>query len=132
MPSVIDPETINADELPGIWSPVQWPLNEDERIVELHNQAVASLMMTIDAPEAILRLLLNEHEIDRTFDPPEGFDPEQQGEWDPEIITYEFRRRMRLEKIERTPQRLYLEYKVEDLGFWAIDIEAEHVEIYRL
>jgi hypothetical protein len=44
MPGVIDPETINADTLPGIWSPVQWELNEHERIHELETQATASLL----------------------------------------------------------------------------------------
>jgi hypothetical protein len=32
MPSVIDPETIYADDLPAIWSPVQWELTEEERV----------------------------------------------------------------------------------------------------
>jgi hypothetical protein len=34
MPPSIDPETMNVDELPGIWLPVQWPLSEDDRIQE--------------------------------------------------------------------------------------------------
>lgn len=29
MPGVIDPETLPVDELPGIWTPVQWELTED-------------------------------------------------------------------------------------------------------
>ena len=132
MPQVIDPETMNADELPGIWSPVQWDLTEEERIEELHNQAAASLMFTVDAPEAILRLLLNETAIDRALDPPEGFDPEQQGEWDPQMVTFAFRRQIKLEKVERSPERLYVEYNVEGSGYWVVDIEPEHVEIYRL
>jgi hypothetical protein len=132
MPSVIDPETMSADDLPGVWSPVQWELSEDERIVELHNQAIASLMFAIDTPEAILRLLLNETGIDRAFDPPEGFDSEQQGDWDPELVTFQFRRRFKLEKVERSAERLYLEYTAEGAGRWAIEIEPEHVEIYRL
>ena len=56
MPIDIDPETMNADDLPGIWSPVQWDLTEEERIEELHHQAQASLMWAIDIPEAILRM----------------------------------------------------------------------------
>jgi hypothetical protein len=27
MPIEIDPETMNVDDLPGIWSPVQWELS---------------------------------------------------------------------------------------------------------
>lgn len=132
MPQVIDPETMNADELPGIWSPVQWELTEDERIVELHNQAIASLVFAVDAPEAILRLLLDETAIDRALDPPDGYDPEQQGEWDPALVTFTFKRAFKLEKVERSPERLYLEYRVEGSGYWAIDIEPEHVEIFKL
>jgi hypothetical protein len=60
MPSVIDPETMNVDKLPGVWSPVQWDLSEKERIEELDNQATASLLFSVDTPEAILRLLLDE------------------------------------------------------------------------
>ena len=42
MPIDMDPETMNVDELPGIWSPVQWELSEEERIMELEQQATAS------------------------------------------------------------------------------------------
>ena len=30
MTAVIIPETLHVDDLPGIWSPVQWLLSEDE------------------------------------------------------------------------------------------------------
>lgn len=39
MPGVIDPETMNAGTLPGIWSPVQWELSQEERIAELEAQS---------------------------------------------------------------------------------------------
>lgn len=132
MPSVIDPETMNVDKLPGIWSPVQWPLSEEERLQELDAQATASLLFAVDAPEAILRLLLNETDIERTFDPPMDFDPEQQGDWNPDLITFQFKREMRLEKVERSPERLYAEYKFGELGYWALEIEVDSVQIYRL
>jgi len=44
MPSIIDPETIHANELPAIWSPVQWELTEEERVEEIEEQAKASLL----------------------------------------------------------------------------------------
>lgn len=132
MPSIIDHETMNADDLPGVWSPVQWELTEDERVFELNNQAVASLMLSIDTPEAVLRMFLGETEIDRAFEPPTGYDPEQQGEWDESLITFAFRRRFKLIKAERTAELLHVEYKVEDLGVWGMDIAPENVEIYRL
>jgi len=56
MPIDIDPETMNVDKLPGIWSPVQWELTEEEHIQELDTQATASLLFAVDVPEAILRL----------------------------------------------------------------------------
>ena len=32
MPSIIDPQTLYVDDLPTVWSPVQWELTEEERI----------------------------------------------------------------------------------------------------
>ena len=132
MPIEIDPETMNVDDLPGIWSPVQWELSEDERIQELEMQATASLSWTVDAPEAILRLLLDENKIERAFHPPEGFDTDLQGEWDESLLTFKFKRRFKLIKFERERDYLYVEYQVADLGKWAIEIEPEDVHIYRL
>jgi len=132
MPSVIDPETINVDDLPGIWNPVQWEMTEPERIDELENQARASLLWTVDVPEAILRLLLEETQIERAFDPPEGFDPEMQGEWNEQLITFKFERRFQLENVERERHRLTVTYKVEGLGHWRVEIEPESVSIERV
>ena len=127
MPMDIDPETMNVDELPGIWSPVQWELTEDERIQELEMQAIASLLWTVDVPEAILRLLLNEHAIDRCFEPPSGYDPEIQGEWDESLLTFRFKRPIKLVMVKREGDRLYAEYDVEGLGTWAIELEPDQV-----
>jgi len=132
MPIDIDPETINADPLPGIWSPVQWEMNEEEQIVELEQQAIASLLWIVDLPETILRLLLDETGIERAFKPPKGFDPDLQGEWDNELVTFKFKRAFALVNAERTHDHLYLEYKIEDLGTWAFEIESDKVSIYRV
>lgn len=43
MPKTIDPETIYVDDLPGIWSPVQWELSEQERAKELEEQSHCQL-----------------------------------------------------------------------------------------
>ena len=85
MPSIIDPQTIHVDDLPAIWSPVQWELTEEERVEAVNEQATASLLWTMDTPEAILRLLLGETEIQRLYQSPDDYDPEEQGEWDEEI-----------------------------------------------
>ncbi len=132
MPYDIDPETIHVDELPGVWSPVQWELSEDERIVELEAQATASLLWTVDVPEAILRLLLSEHDIERTFAPPTGYDPKQQGEWEDGLVTFQFKRPIELIKVERERDYLYVEYKIADLGYWAVVIEPDQINVYRL
>lgn len=132
MPIDIDPETINADELPGIWSPVQWELTEEERIMELENQARSNLLYAVDVPEAILRLLLNETEVERLYQAPDHYDPEQQGEWDENIVTFQFKRSIKLEQVEREENYLYAEYKLTDLGRWGVEIEPDGVSISRL
>ena len=132
MPRYVDPETMNVDELPGIWSPVQWELSEEERIQELHMQATASLLWAVDVPEAILRFLLGETAIDRALDPPPGFDSEIQGEWDHDLVTFQFKRPIELLKVERDRDYLYVEYKVSDLGIYALEIEPDNIQISRL
>jgi len=132
MPSIFDPETMNIDELPGIWSPVQWELSEEERIQELQSQAIASLLWSVDAPEAILRLLLNETAIDRALVPPDGYDPEIQGEWDEGIVTFQFNRPIRLVHSEREQDYLYVEYNFDGLGNYALEVEPDRINITRL
>ena len=39
MPAAIDPEVMNVDELPGVWSPVQWDMAPEERGDEVEEQA---------------------------------------------------------------------------------------------
>lgn len=132
MPIDIDPETMNADDLPGIWSPVQWELTEEERFLELENQARSSLLYAVDVPEAILRLLLNETEVVRAYQAPDGFDPDQQGEWDESLVTFQFKRPIKLEQVEREENYLYVEYRFADLGRWGVEIEPDGASIFRL
>lgn len=132
MPSVIDPETLYVDDLPAIWSPVQWDLTEEERVQAVEGQATASLLWTMDAPEAILRMLLDETGIQRLFAPPQGYDPQEQGEWEKALITFGPKRPMKLESVKRTPTRLELVYDFEDLGRWEFVIESERVRIERI
>ena len=132
MPLDIDPKTMNIDSLPGIWCPVQWEMSEEERIHELESQAAASLLYSVDAPEAILRLLLNETAIQRALAPPEGYDTEMQGDWDESLVTFQFRRPIKLETVEREPDYLYVEYDFADLGHWALEIELDQIHLYRV
>ncbi len=132
MPGVIIPETMSVDRLPGIWSPVQWELGEAERGQELEDQSRASLLAAVDVPEAILRLLLEETEIERVFGPPDGFDPEQQGEWDDSLVTFAFKRPIKLEAVERGHDSLTVTYQLEGAGFWTLEISPEKVVIERI
>lgn len=132
MTAIIIPETINVDALPGIWSPVQWELTEEERLAELDQQATASLLWAVDVPEAILRLLLDETAIVRAYEPPEGYDPEQQGEWDETMLTFAFKRHARLNSVERQGDSLVAVYNLEGAGYWELEITPERVVIQRI
>ena len=132
MPSVIDPETLYVDDLPAIWSPVQWELTEEERIQAVEEQATASLLWTMDAPETILRLLLDETGIQRLYDSPKDYNPQEQGDWDKSLITFGPARPIKLESVERTPARLELVYDFGDRGHWEFIIEPERVSIERI
>ena len=132
MPRIIDPETMHVDDLPGVWNPIQWEMTERERVQELESQAEASLLSGVDVPEAILRLLLEETEIERAFSPPEGFDPEMQGDWNDELITFVFKRPFHLESVDRELGTLTVIYRIEGLGHWCVEIEQEKVVIERV
>jgi hypothetical protein len=132
MPGVIDPERIFVDALPGIWTPIQWELSVDERRKELEDQAKASLLWAVDVPETILRLLLSENEIERAFQPPNGFNSEKQGEWDPSLVTFKFKRAIKLRNIKRESNQLTVEYDFGDFGSWILEIEPERVVIERV
>lgn len=132
MPSVADPETMNVDNLPGVWTPVQWDMDEEERIEELHDQATASMLYAVDVPESILRLVLNETAVEPSFEPPPGFDPELQGEWDPDLISFKFSRPVRLVQVNRDRDFLQVEYDFEDLGRYIVVIEPEKIQIQRI
>lgn len=132
MPGVIDCETLYVDNLPTIWSPIQWELNEEERIKELEEQATASLLWSADGPETILRLLLNETEIERAYSPPEGFNPDQQGEWDDHFVTFKFKHPMELKTVRRESEHIYIEYDFGEMGYWTLDIEPYRVTIQKL
>ncbi len=132
MPSIIDPQTLYVDDLLAIWSPVQWELDEEERVRAVEEQATASLLWTMDAPEAILRLLLEETGIRQLHAPPDGYDPREQGDWDKGLITFGPDHPIKLESIERTPTRLELVYDFGSFGRWEFVIESERVSIERI
>jgi len=132
MPSIIDPQTIYVDDLPTIWSPVQWDLTEEERVQAVEDQATASLLWNMDAPETILRLLLDETATQRLFQQPSGYDTEQQGVWNNELITFGPKRAIKLISVDRKPNSLELVYDFGNLGSWEFIIEPEKVTIERI
>jgi hypothetical protein len=132
MPGFIDAEFIHVDDLPGIWSPIQWDLTPEERVAEVEEQARASLMAAIDVPEAILRSLLGETDIERTFNAPEGYDPQQQGDWDGGIITFKFKRPVSLLHLERGQGCLTVLYDFHELGRWQIEASEESFHLQRI
>jgi hypothetical protein len=132
MPGYIDAEFMHVDDLPGIWSPIQWDLTPEERVAEVEEQAGASLMAAIDIPEALLRSLLGETDIERAYGAPEGYDPEQQGEWDDQIITFQFKRPIKLLNLERDSGRLLVQYDFHDLGRWQLEITEKSFHLERV
>jgi len=132
MPGVIDHETIHVDSLPTLWSPVQSELSPEEHARELEDQATASLLWASPVPEQILRILLSETAIERTEEPPAGFDPDVQGEWSETRLTFAFKRAIHLAREERTSEKLVLEYKLEDAGSWLLEITQDTLTIDRI
>ena len=86
----------------------------------------------MDVPEAVLRLLLNETDIERAYAPPKGYDHNIQGEWNDELVTFKFRRSFELLDIEREGDYLSVEYKIESLGNWGIKIDTDNVSVVNL
>jgi hypothetical protein len=132
MPAYIDAEFMHVDDLPGIWSPIQWDLTPEEKVAEVEEQARASLMAAIDVPEAVLRMLLGETAIERSYAAPEGYDPVQQGDWDDGILTFEFKRPIKLLNHERGPGHLLVQYDFHDLGRWQLEISEESFHLARI
>jgi hypothetical protein len=132
MPGFIDAEFIHVDDLPGIWSPIQWDLTPEERVAEVEEQARASLMAAVDFPEAILRSLLGETAIEQAHGEPEGYDPEQQGDWDDSIITFQFKRPISLLRLERGHGCLTVDYDFHESGKWRIEVSEEAFHLERI
>jgi hypothetical protein len=81
------------------------------------------LLWSVDVTEAILRLLLQELEVTRIFEPPVNYDPESQGQWESDLVTFGFQKPIKLIKVEREHDYLYLKCKLGDSGYWYIEIE---------
>jgi hypothetical protein len=47
-------------------------------------------------------------------------------------VTFKFKHPMHLERVEREPDHLYVEYKIDDLGWWAFEIGPDQVTLKRI
>ena len=131
MPLNIDHENMNVDELPVVWCPVTQDLSVWETEEATMEQARASLLWVADVPEAILRLLVDETDVERVYAPPSGYNPDEQGEWDYSLETYSFKNAIHLKEMVREEDALYLVYQLEGAGYWRIEVTPERVTIER-
>jgi hypothetical protein len=77
-------------------------------------------------------MLLEDTSIERAYGPPEGYDDELQGKWDDSLLAFSFKHKVKIEKVERESNYLYIEFKISDLGSWSMEIETEKVTIERI
>jgi len=132
MPISLSPDQLKLVQLPIVWSPAAAPAASPDGMPDWISLAQAGLLLAVSAPEAALRLFLQETEVEQVSEPPKGYDPIQQGEWDPQGAAYHFKRRIRMMRVEKIPDRLTVEYHFGDLGYWAVTIEADTVQIARV
>lgn len=132
MPGIMDPELMHADELPAVWAPVQWEQSEKEHSTEIDRNASANLLFNSDVPEAVLRLLLNETDSQVVYEPPKGYNPEEQGEWDSEIMTFAFLREIKLRQVIRESDSLVVVYDFGSRGTWRMEISPERMILERV
>ena len=86
-------------------------------------------MASAHIAEAVLRMLYGETEIERVFNPPQGYNPEVQGDWDDQLVTFAFQRRVEKISEERDDESMRLEYRMEGCGQYSIEITAEGFSI---
>jgi hypothetical protein len=125
----IDPLTFPTINLPAIWTPIKEKSEANPLALQIQEQARASLLLTADTIESILRLLLGETEVERVFTPPKGYDTELQGEWDNSAITFTFIRSIRIFSENRDPEQLKMQYEVEGRGIYNIILNKDGIEI---
>jgi hypothetical protein len=131
MPIPTAPDQLKLIQLPTVWSPAGVETSADGSPQSIQ-QAQAGLLLAVSPVEAALRLLMNEVEVEPVNEPPKGYDPDQQGEWNPQKSHFRFKRAVRLMRVEKNPNGLDLEYNFGDLGYWTVSIEADNVRITRV
>jgi hypothetical protein len=129
MSGYLDPLTFPVLDVPAIWCPQKEKVLGNPLATSIEEQAKASLLASADTVEAILRLLHGETAIDRVFEPPQGYNPDVQGEWDDDAVTFAFHRRVEKIREIRDEQSLLLEYQMEGCGRYRVEITPERFSI---
>jgi hypothetical protein len=131
MSGFLDPLTFPTIDVPAIWCPRKEKRLGSTLALSIEEQAKGSLLQSADLVEVVLRLIYGETEIERTFVPPEGYDPEVQGEWDESQVTFAFARKVKKVFEERNEQCLQMEYQVDGSGRFRVEITPESFSIER-
>jgi hypothetical protein len=132
MSGYLDPLTFPVLDVPAIWCPEKEKLMGNPLAASIEEQAQASLLASADPVEAILRMLFGETEVERIFEPPQGYNPELQGDWDDEQVTFVFRRKVEKTSAERGEELLRMEYRVEGCGAYSVEIMPESFSIEKI
>jgi glucokinase len=114
-----DPEAIRGETL------VVAALQGDPLARRAFDRVGRSLGQAIAAVVHLLGLT----RVEGVYDPPSGYDPELQGDWDGSIMTFVFTRRIRKVAEIRTEKELELEYQVENQGTFRVVIREDGVSI---
>jgi hypothetical protein len=129
MSGVLDPLTFPTLGVPAIWCPQKEKLLGNPLALRIEEQAKGSLLLSADLVESILRLLYGETEIERVYDPPKGYNPELQGEWDGSQLTFAFRRQVKKVREVRDDQSLGMDYQIEGCGRFRVEITPDSFSI---
>ncbi len=131
MSGVLDPLTFPSLDVPAIWCPQKEKLLGNALARSIEEQARGCLLQSADPVEAVLRLIYGETEIERAFVPPEGYNPQVQGEWDDSQVTFAFTRRVQKISEERNEDSLRMEYAVDGSGRFHVEITPDSFSIAR-
>jgi hypothetical protein len=129
MPYAFDAQTFPTIDVPAVWCYQKPPADQAEFAGFVEQQAAGGLILSADTVESVLRLLLGLTRVEGVYDPPSGYDPELQGDWDGSILTFVFTRRIRKVAETRSEKELELEYQVENQGTFRVVIREDGVSI---
>ena len=131
MSGYLDPLTFPVLDVPAIWCPEKERLVGNPLATSIEEQAKASLLASADTVESILRLLYDKAEIERVLEPPQGYNPEVQGDWDDQQVTFAFLRRVERISEERDDESLRMEYRIDGCGKFMVEITPESFSIQK-